>query len=92
MDDSDGELLSMFDRSYQIEESCFSLDFHYASLGICPKQSIQWVSGVVFVTTFLTNCTFKEHMVNDQCLTTMVASSRGSTGQDMGLDGPGMAN
>ena len=31
-------------------------------------------------------------MVNSQCLTTMVAHSRGSTGQDMGLGGLGLAN
>ena len=31
-------------------------------------------------------------MVNAQCLTTVVTSSRWSSGQDMGLGGLGMAN
>ena len=31
-------------------------------------------------------------MVNGQGLTAVLTSSRGSTGQDMGLDGLGMAN
>ena len=31
-------------------------------------------------------------MINAECLTTVVTSSGWSSGQDMGLGGPGMAN
>ena len=43
----------MSDLSYQVEESIFSQKFYNASLMNCLKESIQWVSCVVFVTTFL---------------------------------------
>ena len=39
--------------SYQIEESHSSREFHYASLGNCLEEGYQWVSCVVFITTFL---------------------------------------
>ena len=39
--------------SYQIEESRFSQEFHYASLRNCLEESIQRVDCVVFITTFL---------------------------------------
>ena len=69
--------------SYQTEESHFSQEFHYASLGNCLEDGIQWVRCVVFITTFLWHCTLQEHMVNGQCLTTVVTSSRRSLGQDI---------
>ena len=40
------------DRSYQVEESRFSQEFRNGSPMNCLKESIQWVSCVVFVTTF----------------------------------------
>ena len=46
-------------------------------------------STVVFITTFLQQCTLKQHMVNDHCLTTMVTTSWQSSGQDMGFGGLG---
>ena len=51
--DSSDELFRMSDHSYQIEESCFSLEFHYASLKNYLKEGIQWVSCIVFVMAFL---------------------------------------
>ena len=80
------------ERLTESEESRFLQEFYNASLRSCLKESIQWVRCVAFVTTFLQQCTLQEHMVNSQGLTTMVTSSRGSTGQDMGLGGLGMAN
>ena len=80
--------------SYQIEESHFSQEFHYACLGNCLEEGIQWVSCVVFITTFLYHCTFQEHMINAECLTTVggLTSSGWSSRQDMGLGGLGMAS
>ena len=40
-DDSSEGLYRMSDHSYQIEESCFSQEFHYASLRSYRKESIQ---------------------------------------------------
>ena len=85
-------LYRMSDCSCQVEESRLSLEYYSASPMNCLKESIQWVSCVVFVTTFPYHCTLQEHMVNCQCLTTMVTRSRRSTGQDMGLGGLVMAN
>ena len=45
--DSSDELYRMSDHSYHIEESRFSQEFHYARLGNCLKEGIQWVSSVV---------------------------------------------
>ena len=39
--------------SYQIEESRFSQEFHYAGLRNCLEESIQRVNCVIFITTFL---------------------------------------
>ena len=36
--------------------------------------------------------TFQEYMVNGQCVNTMLACSRRSSGQDMGLGGLGVAS
>ena len=52
-DDSCGGLYRISGHSYQTEESCFSREFHYASLKDCLKERIQWVSCVVFITAFL---------------------------------------
>ena len=51
--DSSQELYRMFDRSYEIEESRFSQEFHYAHLMNCHEESIQCARCVVFITTFL---------------------------------------
>ena len=75
--------------SFQIEESHFSQEFHYACLGNCLEEGNQWGSCVVLITTFLYHCTLQEHMINDECLTTVVTSSGWSSGQNMGL---GLAN
>ena len=40
-DDSGDELYRMFNHSYQIEESRFSKEFHYASLGNFREESIR---------------------------------------------------
>ena len=56
---------------------------HYASLGNLLKEGLQRVSSVVFIPNFLQSCTFQEHVVNGQRL---------SSGQDMGLRGLGMTN
>ena len=45
-------LFRMSDRSYQAEESRFSQEFYNASPWNCRKESIQWVSCVVYITTF----------------------------------------
>ena len=92
LSDSSDQMYRMSDHSYQIEESRFSLELNYASLGDCLKESSQRVSCVVFITTFLYHCTLQEHVVNAQCLTTVVKSSLWSSGQDMWLGGLGMAN
>ena len=45
-------LYRMSDRSYQVGESRLSREFYNASLRNCLKESIQWVSCVVFVMTW----------------------------------------
>ena len=51
--DSSDDLFRISDDSLQMEGTRFSQEFHYASLGNCLEEGIQWVSCVVFVTTFL---------------------------------------
>ena len=50
-DCSNEALNRISDRSYQVEEFRFSQEFHKASLMNCLKESIQWISCAVFVTT-----------------------------------------
>ena len=54
-----------------------------ACLRNCLEEGIQWVSCVVLITTFLYHCALQEHMINAECLTTVVTSSGWSSGQDM---------
>ena len=55
-------------------------------------RGLQIISSVVFIPNFLQSCTFQEHVVNGQRLSTMMASSGRSSGQDMGLRILGMTN
>ena len=68
---------------HQIEESHFPQEFHYACLRNCLEEIIQWVSCVVFFTTFLYHCTLQEHMTNAEYLITMMTSSGWTLGQDI---------
>ena len=85
------ELCWIYGLSYQIKEPSFSQQPYYASLGDCLKEGPQWVNCVVLITTLLQHCTFQEYVFNGQSLTTMLASSRLSSGQDMGFCGLRMA-
>ena len=55
---------------------------------ICPEGHVSLLNK----SNPIQYCTLQEHMVNGQCLATMVTRSRQSSGQDMGLGGLGMAN
>ena len=75
----------IFGRSYQIEGSGLSQNFHCASLGSRLIKFSQWLSHVIFITTSPKHCTPQRRIVDGQYLTTMVASSHRSSGQDIGL-------
>ena len=55
-------------------------------------RGLQIISSVVFIPNYLQSCTFQEHVVNGQRLSTMMASGGRSSGQDMGLRSLGMTN
>ena len=92
MSDLNKKLCWIYGLSYQIKESSFSQKLYYASLGDRLKEGLQWVNCVVLITTLLQHCTFQEYVFNGQSLATMLASSRWSSGQDMGFCGLRMAN
>ena len=76
--DSSDQMYRIFDHSHQIEE------FHFS------QELTMQVSRIL--KTLLYHCTLQEHMINAQCLTTVVTSSQWSSEQDMGLCVLGMAN
>ena len=86
------ELYWIYSLSYQIKESSFSQKRYYVSLSDRLKEGPQWANCVVLITTLLQHCTFHEYVFNRQSLATMLASSRWSSGQDMGFCGLSMAN
>ena len=92
MTDLNKKLCWIYGLSYQIKESSFSQKLYNASLGDRLKEGLQWVYCVVLITTLLQYCTFQEYVFNGQSLATMLASSRWSSGQDMGFCGLRMAN
>ena len=92
MTDLNKKLCWIYGLSYQIKESSFSQKLYHASLRDRLKEGLQWVNYVVLITTLLQHYTFQEYVFNGQSLATMLASSRWSSGQDMGFYGLGMAN
>ena len=67
-------------RSYPIDKSSVSGKLYYAKLSNQLKIRLQCVSCVVLVTIFIKHCTFREHEINGQCLTTMMVISWGRPG------------
>ena len=90
--DLNKELYWIYGHSYHMKESSFSQKLYYASLGDRRKSGPEWVNCVVLITILLQYYTFQDYVFNGQSLATMMASSRWSSGQDMGLCGLGMAN